>query len=215
MVFNVDMGTTNIIDPSITHGRPMNSARAFLNDRQHDGRVEDLVEIANEYHRLYEEADKSLCSNRAKAYREFTKKTISHKNGQAIHRILKKKADVIARPVFGYAPMTTADQAHADEQIDQWSKVWQVNDQQVDNVRDSNDFVTDPKKSVNARLEHVTHEEVTNLRRIINSFSVDTAGGHDNEPPRCMANLTDTILKCLIAFDRRVEAEARWPETWR
>ena len=52
---------------------------------------------------------------RAKAYRKFMTKAVSHKSGQILHRILKKKTDVVARPVSASVRTTTADQAHAEE----------------------------------------------------------------------------------------------------
>ena len=51
-------------------------------------------------------------------------RAISWKGGQLFHRLIKKKTDVLARPVSKQKSTTTADQEHADEQIDQWAKVW-------------------------------------------------------------------------------------------
>ena len=66
----------------------------------------------------------AMGNERASRYHEFMKGAVSHKTGQAIHRILKKMPASMERPVSKSKMDTTEDQHHADEQIHQWADVW-------------------------------------------------------------------------------------------
>ena len=75
--------------------------------------------LVGHYETAINDESKLLANERATAYKRFINKAISHKGGQAFHRIIKKKVDAIARPVAKNKFTTTADQDHANEQIEQ------------------------------------------------------------------------------------------------
>ena len=117
-VFNINLGGIGSIDANPTHMRLIMWAKSHTGySEQQTDNIPSLQEIVHEYKRLYDEACNEHRNLRAKAYRKFMTKAVSHKSGQMLHRILKVRTDIISRPVSASASTTTADQAHADEQI--------------------------------------------------------------------------------------------------
>ena len=96
--------------------------------------IEDLREIHSSYVTASETLSAAMAAERAARYHEFMKRAVSHKNGQAVHRILKKKPNQMARPVSKDKMDATEDQHHADEQISIWSKVWHSNIDSADHM---------------------------------------------------------------------------------
>ena len=76
---------------------------------------------------LLVKATNRLAATRRANYRAHVQKAISHKGAQGFHRMLKKRTEEMARPTER-DPNTTADQAHADEQIDIWKEIWGISD---------------------------------------------------------------------------------------
>ena len=57
----------------------------------HPQLIDELREIHVSYATTIESLNAAMAVERATRYQDFMKRAISHKNGQAIHRILKKK----------------------------------------------------------------------------------------------------------------------------
>ena len=81
--------------------------------------VQALRDIHKKHWHVCESMSVAMSNERAAKYHDFMKRAVSHKGGQAIHRILKKMPDSMARPVSKKRMDTTEDQHHADEQISQ------------------------------------------------------------------------------------------------
>ena len=150
-----------------------------------------------------------MASQRASRYRRFMDKAISHKGGQIYHTILKKKADVLARPVDKGTITITGDQAQADKQIAEWSKVWQATDH-----LDPGFTISTPTRDYIAP-EVISKDEIAAYRKTISCLKADTAVSYDNLSPKSLRHLGDETLAELIIFYRRCENEQRWPSQWR
>ena len=61
----------------------------------------------------------------------------------------------------------------------------------------------------------ISGAELDKFKRIIRSFSYNTAVAHDKLPPRMLEHLDDETLKELILFYKRVEHVGSWPQAWR
>jgi len=172
------------------------------------GTLDRLIE---QYTDDIDRGKRDLANERARTYKDFITKAISHKGAQLFHRILKKKTDVVARPVSRSKFFTTADQDHAEEQMDQWAKIWKANphDQQIGYNQDG---------ALGTRsqwLDKVTRERIADYRRVISTFKTNTAVAYDNLSPRALQHVSDDALRELIALFDRCEYEKRWPEKWR
>ena len=148
----------------------------------------------------------ALANERANRYHDFMKSAISHKSGQAIHRVLKKMPVTMSRPVSINRPDTTEDQHHADEQIGQWSKVW---GSEVDSAEHLNTLKWRCKKIDPLRIAsryqpvHISPDELQHFRDVIRTFSKSTATAHDRIPPRLIDDLGDDTLRSLIRLYKR------------
>ena len=92
------------------------------NDNHNIHECRQLAKIVDLWENLLKKETNRLASTRRANYRAHVQKAISHKGAQGFHRMLKKRTEEMARPTL-YDPNTTADQAHADEQIDIWSGI--------------------------------------------------------------------------------------------
>ena len=119
--------------------------------------------------------------------------------------------DVTARPVSKQKSLITADQDHAEEQLEQWAKIWQANPQN----QTEQGKVDEPASTRASWIAGVTRERIQDYRRVINTFKTNTAVAYDNLSPRAFQNVSDETLAELIAFFDRCEWEGRWPDAWR
>ena len=71
-----------------------------------------------------------------------------------------------------------------------------------------------PTRAILNQSYDITAAEIDDYRRIIASFSADTAVAYDNLPPKALSNLSSAALEELIKLFHRCEVEERWPDTW-
>ena len=168
--------------------------------------------------KAHQDEKEKLAAERVENYREFMKRAVSHKNGQMMHRILKKKPSSMTRPVAKDKMDTTENHHHADHQITDWAKVWgsKIDDDPQSNTLEwTRTKVSPSRKDASFHPPAVSANEVARFKAIIRSFNRNTAMAHDRIPPRIIDDVGDSTLSFLIQLFKRCEECGDWPVQWK